>query len=236
MILVTGGAGVLGSRLVRRLAADGHRLRVLTLPGDPGWAGAASVVYLREAEAQPILATFRGQSLFGTPNALARVEVRNGTGRPGEAAAAAEALTGLGFSVVGSGDAPGHEGPTVIRYRPGAQLEAILLARYLGADVLIEPAAFGEVTGDAGVVLVTGLDWSGPRTDPLPVSVFQTLLDEFEAAVAADAAGAVPPTTTGGLSVDDVTGSGPVEVPATTATTLTDAAFVPNPPEGVVCG
>jgi nucleoside-diphosphate-sugar epimerase len=35
MILVSGGAGVMGTRLVKDLVAAGHRVRALTLPGDP---------------------------------------------------------------------------------------------------------------------------------------------------------------------------------------------------------
>jgi len=35
-LLVTGGTGFIGGRLVRRLLADGHRVRALCLPNDPG--------------------------------------------------------------------------------------------------------------------------------------------------------------------------------------------------------
>lgn len=35
MILVSGGVGVMGARLVKDLVAAGHRVRALTLPGDP---------------------------------------------------------------------------------------------------------------------------------------------------------------------------------------------------------
>ncbi|MBD3321973.1 MAG: NAD-dependent epimerase/dehydratase family protein [Chitinivibrionales bacterium] len=35
MVLITGGTGVMGSVLVKRLAASGKKCRVLTLPGDP---------------------------------------------------------------------------------------------------------------------------------------------------------------------------------------------------------
>ena len=33
-VLVTGGTGFIGRRLVRRLLSDGHRVRVLSLPDD----------------------------------------------------------------------------------------------------------------------------------------------------------------------------------------------------------
>jgi len=36
MVLVTGGAGVMGSVLVRRLIESGERVRVLTFAEDPG--------------------------------------------------------------------------------------------------------------------------------------------------------------------------------------------------------
>ncbi len=208
---------------------------VVALPTDDGWAGAASVAYLREVEAQPLLAVFRGQNLFGTPNALVRVDVRNGTGAAGQAADVAAALTDEGFTVVGTGDFPGHTGPTVIRYVRGGLLQAVLLARYLGLDIPIEQAADGEITGDTGLLLITGDNWTGLLAQPVDTDNFQAYLDRYAAEVAADAAGGTV-TTTDGLTIDNLDDDVPVVMPSITTTTVTPELFVPTPPEGVVCG
>ncbi|MDD5306535.1 MAG: NAD-dependent epimerase/dehydratase family protein [Deltaproteobacteria bacterium] len=64
MILVTGGAGVVGARLVRGLATAGHAVRALTLPGDPNAARLADtgceIAYGDVADAGSLVRVFDG--------------------------------------------------------------------------------------------------------------------------------------------------------------------------------
>jgi LCP family protein required for cell wall assembly len=98
--------------------------------------------------------------------ASVRLTVRNGSGVNGQAMDAADGLTGAGFIVVGRGEEPGFGVErTVVRYPEGRRAEAELVSRWLvsGADLEEVPGDDGE-----GVVVVTGTDWSGVRTDPAP--------------------------------------------------------------------
>jgi nucleoside-diphosphate-sugar epimerase len=63
MILITGGAGVMGSRLVKGLVAKNHKVRVLTLPGDkakPLEGVPCEIVYGDVADASTLKGVFDG--------------------------------------------------------------------------------------------------------------------------------------------------------------------------------
>jgi len=133
----------------------------------PDVEGDASILRLDQAAAAPTFDLFReprssaGASGDMDPAAV-RLSVLNGTGRAQEATEAAAALGAVGFGIDGLGDDPvlGNE-RTDVQYPPGQEAAADLVARWLqgGADVQ-------EVEGAAGIVLVTGEDWTGVRDAP----------------------------------------------------------------------
>jgi LCP family protein required for cell wall assembly len=138
-----------------------------TLPVDEAPLGGPAYLYLREEEAEPTLALFRGD-----PSPLAPsmgpgevvVAVRNGTGAPGQATSVTRDLAAAGFETLVPGDTE-RGGPTRIRYAAGSEAAARLLARYLAGPARFEVDA--SLDG-SHVMLMTGNDWFGLAEEPRP--------------------------------------------------------------------
>ncbi|MER5434642.1 LCP family protein [Streptomyces sp. NPDC002588] len=77
-----------------------------------------------------------------------KVQVLNGTGIGGRAAAVGERLTDAGYSLAGTGNAPGTATKTTVTYPPGLQRQAAALASRLPGVSAVEDAsaAAGVVT------------------------------------------------------------------------------------------
>ena len=116
MILVSGGTGVMGSRLVRSLVESGHRVRALTLPDDPYVARLAGldceIVYADIADAGTLDGVFQGVRtvyhlaaiiIAHDPAAFIKINV-NGTRHMVDGAAQA----GVGHFIYVSSAAAGH--------------------------------------------------------------------------------------------------------------------------------
>ena len=139
-----------------------ENLDIYQLPVEDDTVGGAAILRLETRGAEPVLDIFRNEDPDTVTESAVRVEVRNGTGTPGEAAATAEALRAAGFSIGGTGDAAELGVPrTEVRHPVGEEDEADLLARWLvnGAR-LVEDSEVDDVT------LVTGADFDGLRTEP----------------------------------------------------------------------
>jgi LCP family protein required for cell wall assembly len=159
-------------RNFRSLAPDTMSQYALPVSGDMVRLGGqlASVLRIFEkdkAAAEQILDVFRGtpekpaEAPDLSPSSV-NVRVLNGSGVPGQAGEASDALGAVGFPTHTPGDAT-KTASTVIRYGPGQEAKAGLLARYLEVD-----AALVSSPGLKGVdvELVTGTNFEGVRDEP----------------------------------------------------------------------
>jgi LCP family protein required for cell wall assembly len=151
---------------------EGEGIAGYTLPVEEFTTdGGAAVVRVKQAEAQPILNTFRGLPPDHIEPSSVDVQVLNGSGVKGQAGEATTGFETAGFVTETPGDVPGSAGqylPTTrIRYAPGGEALGGLVQRYLTAG--------GELVADeevpAGTVIVeTGQDYTGVLAEPRDAS------------------------------------------------------------------
>lgn len=202
---------------------DPGDLATSQLPVYGVWINGAQVLKVKLPEAEAVLAPFQEGVVDADPELRAvTVTVHNGTGRSNEATDVTRALEKVGFTVGVPTDELGlTDTGSIIRYPPGKEDEARLLARHLRSDVVFEPLSESAVTADGSLVLVTGRSLTGVLTTARP---------------AEEVAG---PTTTAPPSTsapDDGSSTGSsTTAPASTTTTI--PGFLPGPtPPGVGCG
>jgi LCP family protein required for cell wall assembly len=163
---------------------DPDSLQVMTPPADGTYVGAAAVLLLNQAQAQPMFDIFRGVNPTLNIQRSIRVDVRSGSGALGRAKQVQNDLAKNGF-VVQSEENPLYKSDTtIIRYAEGNddktnkvyQFYALVLARFIDGPVTLEKDP--SITGDYPIDLVVGSDWHGVRdvNNPRPLSDFRQYL------------------------------------------------------------
>lgn len=175
-----------------------------TLPVDEAEPGGPAYLYLREDEAEPILALFRdaeGRDLATVRPEGVVVRVRNGTGTPGQAGDVTEGLADIGFETLVP-DADVEVGfPTLVVYEDGSEAAAQAVARSVAGPVTYR---VGPVSEEGSVVLITGTDWVGLAPEPRPAEEVAPPTSIAPADEAAPDAAEDDPSTTTTPSGSDV--------------------------------
>lgn len=151
-----------------RSVGDGGT-EMLTIPTVGARVGGSSVLKVKEPDARQMIDRFLNpppkveappaESL--TPGDV-KVQVLNGSGRPGEAGTTLTKLGKIGFVGMGTSDAAARNN-SLIRHAKGAGAKAALLQRHVIGTTEIQEDA--SVKG-SDVVLVTGKGFGGIRTTP----------------------------------------------------------------------
>lgn len=200
-----------------------EELKTYQLPVYGAWAGDASVVKLRQPEAEAMLAKFRDVPSTGSTNTSGiAVQVFNGTGRTNEATLVSEALTKVGFSTARPSDQLGvTDEASIIRFQAGQEADAGLLARHVQSKVIfeqVETPRWQETTPP--IQFITGTSYTGVLATPRD-----------------DVAVPVPSTTTTSTTTTVVGSDQPTSSASTSTSTTTLPGFVVgDPPDGTKCG
>jgi LCP family protein required for cell wall assembly len=180
----------------------GNDLVSYTLPVEE-WTGpgGAAAFKLDQVAATPILNVFRGVPPGTVTPEMVAVSIENGSGINGQAGVASEALSALGFQVSGTGNAEEVVSRTVVRYAPGAEGQAVEVAKHLPAgttlqaDPLLEAGQVAVVTGPeftAGSVSVAEVPVEAPPGTDTASSVAPTEASSHNPDVIDEPIGIVP--------------------------------------------
>jgi len=204
-----------------------------TLPVTDANRGGAAVLDLKETEAEPTLALYRGTGTSGTAGtvevdpATVTIRVVNGTGKLNQGADTTDLFDARGFKVVSPGaDSVNQPYQTLVRYHSGDEASALLVARYLPVDPLLVPDdTVNEVTVVTGPEFTTVLE--SPRAADAVKTAPSTTTSTTE--VPSSTVPAESGATTGSSGTDGGTDS-------TTSTTSTPGYLPGTPPPGESCG
>ncbi len=183
-------------------------LETFALPVYDDVVRGAAVLRMDEHGSQRILDIFRGAPDEPSEMASFTVGVRNGSGGPGQAAAAAADLRTVGFNVppgnIADADRFDYE-QTVVQYGPGQEAAAELVARWLTSEPELAPA---DGLGAVDVVVISGQDYAGvldaPREALTTTSSSDTIPDETTTTT--------PGSTTSTSVIGEVPGPPPPDV------------------------
>jgi LCP family protein required for cell wall assembly len=138
-----------------------------TLPTKPfTTAGGAEVLALvRNDDTASVLNIFKGFDPHDTDPHKISFTIQNGNGVNGQAAQVQEAFGALGYRAEVSGDAPGREARTTIRFGWGGGDAAAQIERHVTSGATVSPDG---ALGAGEVVLTTGADFTTVLRRPRP--------------------------------------------------------------------